>query len=156
MCVSVVGRVWLFATPWIVNHQAPLSMEFSKQEYWNRLPFPYSKVSCQPRDWICISSTSCIDRQILYHCVTWEVFKILCLCNKRNNKESDEKVKIKVFFKLHCYLFHCTSGSYKAGTIFCYFKIEVVWFWHCFANVEESFIPGIFTRNCLLDVKQYN
>ena len=29
-----------FATPWIVAHQAPLSMGFSKQEYWTGLPFP--------------------------------------------------------------------------------------------------------------------
>ena len=28
------------ATPWTVAHQAPLSMEFSRQEYWNGLPFP--------------------------------------------------------------------------------------------------------------------
>ena len=27
-------------TPWIVAHQAPLSMGFSRQEYWSRLPFP--------------------------------------------------------------------------------------------------------------------
>ena len=33
-------RVQFFATPWIVACQAPLSMEFSGQEYWNRLPFP--------------------------------------------------------------------------------------------------------------------
>ena len=26
--------------PWPVAHQAPLSMGFSRQEYWNRLPFP--------------------------------------------------------------------------------------------------------------------
>ena len=30
----------LFATPWTVAHQAPLSMEFSRQEYPDRLPFP--------------------------------------------------------------------------------------------------------------------
>ena len=29
-----------FTTPWIVTHQAPLSMEFSRQEYWSGLPFP--------------------------------------------------------------------------------------------------------------------
>ena len=29
-----------FATPWTVAHQAPLSMEFSMQEYWSGLPFP--------------------------------------------------------------------------------------------------------------------
>ena len=28
------------ATPWTVAHQAPLSMEFSRQEYWSGLPFP--------------------------------------------------------------------------------------------------------------------
>ena len=28
------------ATPWTVVHQAPLSMGFSRQEYWNGLPFP--------------------------------------------------------------------------------------------------------------------
>ena len=32
--------VQLFATPWTVAYQAPLSMEFSRQEYWSGLPFP--------------------------------------------------------------------------------------------------------------------
>ena len=32
--------VWLFATPWAVACQAPLCMEFPKQEYWSELPFP--------------------------------------------------------------------------------------------------------------------
>ena len=27
--------------PWIVAGQAPLSVEFSRQEYWKRLPFPF-------------------------------------------------------------------------------------------------------------------
>ena len=34
------GHVWFFATPWTVDSQAPLSMEFSRQEYWSGLPFP--------------------------------------------------------------------------------------------------------------------
>ena len=34
-----VCMLCLFATPWIVAHQAPLSMGFSKQEYWSGLPF---------------------------------------------------------------------------------------------------------------------
>ena len=33
-------RVWLCATPWSEARQAPLSMGFSKQEYWSGLPFP--------------------------------------------------------------------------------------------------------------------
>ena len=32
-------RVRLFASPWTIACQAPLSMEFSKQEYWSGLPF---------------------------------------------------------------------------------------------------------------------
>jgi len=31
----------LFATPWTVARQAPLSIGFSRQEYWSGLPFPY-------------------------------------------------------------------------------------------------------------------
>ena len=40
VCVKSLSRVWLFATPWTVTHQAPLSMGFSRQEYWSALPFP--------------------------------------------------------------------------------------------------------------------
>ena len=36
----VLSRVQLFAAPWTVTHQAPLSMKFSRQEYWSGLPFP--------------------------------------------------------------------------------------------------------------------
>ena len=32
--------VWLFASLWTVAHQTPLSMRFSRQEYWSGLPFP--------------------------------------------------------------------------------------------------------------------
>ena len=33
--VCVLSRVWLFVTPWIVTHQAPLSTALPRQEYWN-------------------------------------------------------------------------------------------------------------------------
>ena len=36
----LLQRVRLFATAWTIGHQAPLSMGFSKQEYWSRLPCP--------------------------------------------------------------------------------------------------------------------
>ena len=35
-----LSRIQLFATPWTVAHQAPASMEFSRQEYWSGLSFP--------------------------------------------------------------------------------------------------------------------
>ena len=38
--IHVCYRIQLFATPWTVAHQAPLSMGFPRQEYWSGLPFP--------------------------------------------------------------------------------------------------------------------
>ena len=38
--LSFFSHVQLFATPWIVAHQAPLSMEFSRPEHWSRLLCP--------------------------------------------------------------------------------------------------------------------
>ena len=43
VCVCMLSHFihfWLFVTLWTVAHQAPLSMEFSSQEYWSGLPFP--------------------------------------------------------------------------------------------------------------------
>ena len=42
--MKLLSCVQLFATPWTVAHQAPPSVEFSRQEYQSQLPFP------SPRD----------------------------------------------------------------------------------------------------------
>ena len=39
VCKSL-SRGRLFVIPWAVNNQAPLSMGFSRPEYWSELPFP--------------------------------------------------------------------------------------------------------------------
>ena len=39
-CMWMVSCVQLFVTPWTVACRAPLSMGFSRQEYWSGLPFP--------------------------------------------------------------------------------------------------------------------
>ena len=38
--VKSFGHVQLFATLWTIAYQAPLSMGFSRHEYWSGLPFP--------------------------------------------------------------------------------------------------------------------
>ena len=38
------SHVQPFVTPWTIAHQAPLSLEFSKQEHWNGLPFPLQRI----------------------------------------------------------------------------------------------------------------
>ena len=42
--VCVLSCAWLFMILWTIAGQTPLSIEFLRQEYWNRLPFP------SPRD----------------------------------------------------------------------------------------------------------
>ena len=36
----LLSCVQLFVTPWTVAHKAPLSIDFSRQDYWSGLPFP--------------------------------------------------------------------------------------------------------------------
>ena len=38
--VKLLSRVWLLATPWTAAYQAPLSMGFSRHEYWSGVPLP--------------------------------------------------------------------------------------------------------------------
>ena len=56
-------------------------MEFSRQDYWSRLPFPtpgdLPDPGIEPR----VSCISCIGRRILYHCATWEApFLYIVVC----------------------------------------------------------------------------
>ena len=46
----MLSHVQLFVTLWTGTCQAPLSMGFSRQEYWNGLPFPFSAGSSPSRD----------------------------------------------------------------------------------------------------------
>ena len=53
MRVCLLSRVRLFATPRTVAHQAPLSVGFSRQEYWSGLPFPSPEDLPNPdRTWV--------------------------------------------------------------------------------------------------------
>ena len=70
LCCAVLSHVWLFEIPWTVACRAPLSMGFSRQEYYSGLPFP--SPGDLPDLQNCVSCISCIGRQILYHWATWE------------------------------------------------------------------------------------
>ena len=67
LCVlSHFSHVWLFVTHLTVACQAPLSMEFSRQEYWSRLPCPPPGDLPDP-GWNSFSCGSCIGGQVLCH-----------------------------------------------------------------------------------------
>ena len=63
--LSYFSLTWLYATLWALAHQIPLSMGFSRQEYWNGMPCPLPGGSSQPRDQTPVSYVSCIGRQVL-------------------------------------------------------------------------------------------
>ena len=68
----LLSHVQLFVTPWAIACQAPLSMGFSRQEYWGGLPFPppvflpgkvygqRSLVGCSP--WGYMTEYACLRR----------------------------------------------------------------------------------------------
>ena len=86
MCVLCHSVMSDSATPCTVACQAPLSIEFSRQEYWSGLPFPTPGESSQPRDQTHISCISCIDRQILYHCArVYILYLYINICIYQNN-----------------------------------------------------------------------
>ena len=76
-CVCVFS-LWVVRPPQTIALQAPLSVEFSWQEYWNGLPFPPPGALPQLRDGTHISSISCIGKQILHHWAT--LVKVAQLC----------------------------------------------------------------------------
>ena len=55
MCVS---RALLFATLWAIASKGPLSMGFSRQEYWSGFAVSFWKWSSRLRDGTCVSCTA--------------------------------------------------------------------------------------------------
>jgi len=71
----MLNHVRLFSTPCSVARQAPLSWNssgISQARILEWVAIFYSRGSSWPRDQTQVSYVSCIGRQILYHCTTWE------------------------------------------------------------------------------------
>ena len=70
--VKSLSHVWLFSTPWSVAYQAPLSMGFSRQDYWSGLPLPFLNV------WVTVLQKSIICFLCLWVCFCF-VNKFICI-----------------------------------------------------------------------------
>ena len=66
----MLSHVWLVVTPSTIAHQAPLSMGFSRQDYWSG---SFSRGSSQPSNQTSISCIFCVGRWILYHSAIWTI-----------------------------------------------------------------------------------
>ena len=64
MCLCAHSVASNSAMPWTVVHQAPMSMELPRHEYWSSLPFPSPRDFSTPRDQLPGSCISCTGRQI--------------------------------------------------------------------------------------------
>ena len=70
--VCMLSPVWLFATPWAIAQQTPLSMEFSRQEYWSRLPFPSPGDFPNPGTKPTSLASPALAGRFFYQGATWE------------------------------------------------------------------------------------
>ena len=82
VCVSHFSRVQPLATPWTEARQAPLSMGFSRQEYWSGLPCPPPGDLSDPGIKPASVTSTCTSRQALTISATWEAH---LLCGRATN-----------------------------------------------------------------------
>ena len=71
--VKSLTHVWLLVTPWTEAYQAPLSMGFSRQEYWSGVPLPSPRIDallCWKFPWL------------------WSNFSSLTLCRNLGNLDT--------------------------------------------------------------------
>ena len=84
MCVCVCVRVCVYCSdaqlcltlcdPMECSLAGPSVHEIFQARILEWVAIPFSRGSSQLRDPTCVSSVSCIARQILYHCATWEAY----------------------------------------------------------------------------------
>ena len=71
------------ATSLTIARQAPLSMEFSRQEYWSGLPFPSPGDLPNPGIKTASLVSLALADRYFYHCATWETQCSLHICIDR-------------------------------------------------------------------------
>ena len=110
MKVKLLSRVRLVATPWTAAYQAPLSMGFSRQDYWNGLPFPSPRDLPNPG----IKLTSLA----LFNCVDLSI--IVCLSKQiegrvRQREEGGETCQKEMSKECKC--FHAAAAAAAAKSL---------------------------------------
>ena len=72
MKLKLLSRIRLLATPWTAAYQAPLSMGFSRQEYWSGVPSPAPTVNAGTLLFSILITVVCVGsgfgKTVLYVC----------------------------------------------------------------------------------------
>ena len=92
--LSQFSFIRLFATPWTVARQAPLSVGFSQQEYWSGVAISFWRRSFRPRDH---TQVSCLGRWILNYWAPWEAQYPIINPNEKGYLKKKERVSVCVY-----------------------------------------------------------
>ena len=111
---SILSCIWLFAIPWTVACQAPLSMEFSRREYWSRLPFPFPRDLPNPGIKL-LSIVSPFCRGILYllshqrapHIIIWCSLVLLQFLTENLSKTDSVSLPLSLSSSEICFFLIC-------------------------------------------------
>ena len=108
-CLVAKSYLTLFVTLWTVACQAPLSMGFSRQEYWNGSPFPSPGASSQPRNGACDScrtggffTTGKPSTRIFQNNLEEGIFSASGLSTSRMRALNFDQLTILVNRSIHC------------------------------------------------------
>ena len=125
---QLLSCVQLFVAPWTIAHHAPLSMEFSKQEYWSGQPFPFQEIflsqGLKPGLLHC--------RHILYH-LSHQGSPMLCVFYHNLRQKQDRKPRNKPTHLWSINQFQRTQGNTMGQRIF-FNK----WFWETFPGGSDG------------------
>ena len=81
--LSHLGRVWLFVTLYTVACQAPLSVEFFRQEYWNGLPCPLPEDLPDPKTEPTSLTSPALAAVFFTTSATWEAPGVYTVSNNK-------------------------------------------------------------------------
>ena len=129
---SCFDCVQLFETLWTVTHQAPLSMGFSRQEYWSRLPCPSPGDLPDPGKGTNIKlfelTTPALASRFFTHWATWEAHLSITL--RINSK-------------------FLTTVSEYFGWIICFPKMNI-----CYYSQWILWLNNLFSKNEYLLIRR--
>ena len=145
--------MWLSATPQTIAHQAPLSMGFSRQEYWSGLPFP--SPGDLPDPGIKPRSPDC--RQILYHLShqgspfhdsAWSYsYSLQSLWNHvigfMTSHHKNEEMRLCIFFANILSVHFFIETSYEIPTKVMFYTH----FFHSRSSAESPSLAALFTSD---------
>ena len=86
LCLFLLSGVQVFATPWTVAHQAPLSMVFFRQEYWSGMPLPSPGDLPDPGIEFASPVTPELAGGFFTTCATWEAYSVIILLGHKKEQ----------------------------------------------------------------------